>query len=301
MAASLTQFAKADGPGSVTGAPDLPIGFTDTFTSHYIDSGAVRLHAVVGGSGPALLLVHGWPENWYAWRHLMPALAQDFTVIAVDQRGIGLSDKPETGYDTGTLATDLVGLMDALGHEQFAVVGHDTGFAISYALVADYPERVSRAVLAEIPGAPGTTPAPPFFVPAPVNDRLWHLSFNRVETLPEQLITGREDVFFGYEFAVQGGSLPAEVIAYTWTSSPTRTPCAEPSGSTAHSMRRSHRTPSALVPGSPSPCSASAESRATATTSPRRCKRWQTTCRASSSPAQGTGWPKKRQPKCSPP
>ena len=214
MATSLTHFATADGAGSVTEAPDLPLGFTDTFTSRYIDTGTVRLHAVVGGSGPALLLVHGWPENWYAWRHLMPALAQDYTVIAVDQRGIGLSDKPESGYDTGTLATDLVGLMDALGHEQFAVVGHDTGFAISYALIADYPERVSRAVLAEIPGAPGTTPAPPFFVPAPVNDRLWHLSFNRVETLPEQLIAGREDVFFGYEFAVQGGSLPGEVIAY---------------------------------------------------------------------------------------
>jgi pimeloyl-ACP methyl ester carboxylesterase len=214
MSDSLAQFPMAEGRGSVTDAPNLPDGFTDTFSSRYIDSGDVRLHAVIGGSGPALLLVHGWPENWYAWRLLMPTLARDFTVIAVDQRGMGLSDKPETGYDSTTLAADLAGLMDALGHETFAVVGHDTGFAISYALLADYPERTTRAALLEIPGAPGTTPAPPLFVPAPLNNKLWHLSFNRVETLAEQLVTGREDLFFGYEFEVQGGNVPEEAVAY---------------------------------------------------------------------------------------
>ena len=64
------------GPGSVTGAPDLPPGFTDTFADRYVDVGGVRLHAVVGGHGRPLLLVHGWPQNWYAWRKVMPALAQ---------------------------------------------------------------------------------------------------------------------------------------------------------------------------------------------------------------------------------
>ena len=127
--------------------------------------------------------MHGWPETWYAFRHVMLALAENHTVIAVDQRGLGLSDKPATGYDSTTLANDLVGLMDALGHEKFAVVGHDTGFMIGYALAADHPERVERAVLAEIPGAPGTTPAPPLFVPSFLNDKLWHIPFNRVEGL----------------------------------------------------------------------------------------------------------------------
>ncbi len=202
------------GPGSVAGAPNLPAGFADTFESRFVDTGDVRLHAVVGGEGPALLLIHGWPETWYAWRHVMPALAQDFTVVAVDQRGIGLSDKPATGYDTGTLANDLVALMDTLGHQRFAVVGHDTGFAIGYALAADHPERVDRVALAEIPGPPEPSHSPPVFVPEPINNRLWHLSFNRVETLPEQLITGREDAFFGYEFAIQGGELPADVVDY---------------------------------------------------------------------------------------
>ncbi len=154
------------GPGSVSQSPNLPAGFADTFTSRYVDTGELRLHAVIGGDGPPLLLVHGWPETWYAWRLLMPALARDFTVIAVDQRGIGLSDKPQDGYDTGTLAGDLVALMDALGHERFAVVGHDTGFAISYALAADHPDRVDRVALAEIPGPPSHAASPPVFVPS---------------------------------------------------------------------------------------------------------------------------------------
>jgi pimeloyl-ACP methyl ester carboxylesterase len=202
------------GPGSVSGAPNLPAGFAESFTSRYIDAGDVRLHAVIGGDGPPLLLVHGWPETWYAWRLVMPTLAKNFQVIAVDQRGIGLSDKPQDGYDTGTLARDLVGLMDALGHQRFAVMGHDTGFAIGYALAADHPDRVERIVLADLPGPPTTAGSPPAFAPTPINNRLWHIPFNRVETLPEQLIEGREDIYFGYEFAIQGGELPEELIAY---------------------------------------------------------------------------------------
>ncbi len=214
MSSASTRLPIAEGPGSASGAPNLPAGFTDTFTSRYVDTGELRLHAVIGGDGPPLLLVHGWPETWYAWRLLMPALARDFQVIAVDQRGIGLSDKPAGGYDTGTLAGDLVALMDALGHQRFAVAGHDTGFAIGSALAADHPDRVDRVALAEIPGPPGAAPSPPLFVPSAVNDRLWHIPFNRVETLPEQLIAGREDVYFGYEFAIQGGKLPDDVVDY---------------------------------------------------------------------------------------
>jgi pimeloyl-ACP methyl ester carboxylesterase len=116
-----------EGPGSVSGAPNLPEGFANTFTSRYVEAGDVCLHAVIGGDGPPLLLVHGWPQTWYQFRLVMPTLARDFQVIAVDQRGIGLSDKPEDGYDTGTLASDLVALMDALGHQRFALLGFDTG------------------------------------------------------------------------------------------------------------------------------------------------------------------------------
>ena len=243
---SSTEMSIPEGPGSVSGAPNLPAGFTDTFTSRYVDTGDVRLHAVIGGDGPPLLLVHGWPETWYAWRLLMPALARDFTVIAVDQRGIGLSDKPADGYDTGTLAGDLVALMDALGHERFAVVGHDTGFAISYALAADHPDRVDRVALAEIPGPPATAASPPAFVPASINNRLWHIPFNRVETLPEQLISGREDIYFGYEFAIQGGDAARRSgRLLRRPRSPTPTPSAAASGSTGRSTPPSPRTTSA--------------------------------------------------------
>jgi pimeloyl-ACP methyl ester carboxylesterase len=214
MTTSHEPLPTPQGPGSASGAPDLPAGFDDTFESHYIDTGEVRLHAVVGGDGPPLLLIHGWPETWYAWRLLMPALAQDFQVIAVDQRGRGISDKPAGGYDTATLANDLVALMDALGHERFAVVGHDTGFAIAYALASDHPDRVERAALAEIPGSPGAAPSPPVLVPGPVNDRLWHLPFNRLEGINEQLVTGREDVFFRWEFDAAARPLSDRAIDY---------------------------------------------------------------------------------------
>ena len=126
------------GPGSMSGAPDLPAGFRDTFTSRYVSAGGTRQHVVIGGDGPPLLLIHGWPQSWYAWRLVMPELAQHFTVIAVDQRGIGLTDKPLDGYDTGTLAKDMATLMSALGHERFSVYGTDVGMPIAYALAADH-------------------------------------------------------------------------------------------------------------------------------------------------------------------
>ena len=97
MSPPSTRLPSPEGPGSVSGAPNLPAGFTDTFTSRYIDAGGLRQHVVLGGEGPPLLLVHGWPQNWYAWRLVMPALARDFEVIAPDQRGIGLTDKPQDG------------------------------------------------------------------------------------------------------------------------------------------------------------------------------------------------------------
>jgi len=214
MSSSSPGLPAPAGPGSVSQAP-LPAGFSETFESRYVDAGEVRLHAVIGGEGPPLLLVHGWPETWYAWRLLMPALARDFEVIAVDQRGIGLSDKPENGYDTGTLAADLVALMDALGHERFALVGCDTGMAISYALAADHPDRIDRLVVGEAP-LPGISPPIPLILPPQLNDRLRHIAFNQLETINEQLVTGREEIFFGAEFSASAGAkqLPGDAVRY---------------------------------------------------------------------------------------
>jgi pimeloyl-ACP methyl ester carboxylesterase len=204
-----------EGPGSASGAPHLPDGFTDTFTSRYVDRGDVRLHAVVGGDGPPLLLIHGWPGSWYYWRLVMPALARDFEVIAVDQRGIGLSDKPEEGYDSAALASDLAGLMDVLGHEQFAAVGVDTGMLIGYALAADHPDRVVRLAVGEA-FLPGITPPSPLTLPDAAVDRLWHIPFNQLKETNEKLVRGREDIFFGAEFFASAGTnkLPDYAVEY---------------------------------------------------------------------------------------
>jgi len=211
----MTSPSTPEGPGSVSGAPNLPAGFTDTFTSRYVDTGELRLHAVTGGEGPPLLLVHGWPQFWYQFRLIMPTLARDFSVVAVDQRGIGLSDKPPGGYDTATLASDLVALMDALGHHRFALYGTDVGMPIAYAVAADHSDRVERLVVSEAP-IPGVSPSPPLFLPPPLNAMLWHLAFNQLPKINEQLVTGREDIFFGAEFDASAGThkLPDDTVRY---------------------------------------------------------------------------------------
>jgi pimeloyl-ACP methyl ester carboxylesterase len=211
----MTSPSSPEGPGSVSGAPNLPAGFTGTFTSRYVDAGELRLHAVTGGEGPPLLLVHGWPQLWYQFRLIMPALARDFSVVAVDQRGIGLSGKPQGGYDSATLASDLVAVMDALGHPRFALYGTDVGMPIGYALAADHRDRVERLVVSEAP-IPGISPSPPLFLPPPLNAMLWHLAFNQLPTVNEQLVTGREDIFFGAEFDASAGTnkLPGDAVRY---------------------------------------------------------------------------------------
>ncbi|MFI1415157.1 alpha/beta fold hydrolase [Streptomyces sp. NPDC020707] len=190
----------------------LPDGFLDVFTSRLVEVNGLRLHAVTGGDGPALLLVGGWPQTWYAWREVMPALARRHSVVAVDSRGSGLSGKPDDGYDAGTLAADLVALMAELGHDRFDVAGHDIGTWTAYALAADHPERVGRLAVIEAV-IPGLTPSPPFFGPAAVNLKLWQFGFNRLPDLNEELVRGRERLFFGHQFATKAAT-PAAIPSY---------------------------------------------------------------------------------------
>jgi pimeloyl-ACP methyl ester carboxylesterase len=194
-----SMMSAAEGTTSLSSLR-LPDGFTEVFTSRLVEVNGLRLHAVTGGDGPPLLLINGWPQTWYAWREVMPALAREHTVIAVDSRGAGLSDKPDDGYDAGTLAADLVALMAALGHERFDVVGHDIGMWTGYALAADHPERVGRLAVVDAI-IPGVTPTPSFFSPAAVSQRFWHFGFNQLTDLNEELVRGRERLFFGYQFA----------------------------------------------------------------------------------------------------
>ncbi len=272
MSSPSAALPTPEGPGSVSGAPNLASGFTDTFASRYVDAAGLRMHAVIGGEGPPLLLVHGWPQNWYAWRMLMPALARDFTVVAVDQRGIGLSDKPQDGYDTGTLAGDLVALMDALGHERFALYGTDTGMPIAYALAADHPRPGVPPGRLRGP-LPGISPSPPLFLPPLLNARLWHLAFNQLPRGQRAARPGREDSSSAPSSMPppERTSCPRTPSGTTSTPSPpTPMPYAAVSSSTAPSPPPSRRTSSARPGRSPCPSWRSAERRAQVRESPPR-------------------------------
>ncbi|UII25449.1 alpha/beta hydrolase [Fulvivirga maritima] len=191
--------------GSVHNVPYLPTDFTKTFDSHYINIGNLSIHAVIGGQGTPLLLHAGWPENWYAWRHLMLPLSKYFTVITVDPRGFGLSGRPDSGFDVDTLANDMLTLMDQLGHSQFFYVGHDIGVMVGYALAAMEPNRVLKLAIGEgmIPGA---SPSPALISDdRTTSDFLWHFNFNRALEINERLVEGREALYFGYQFESKSG------------------------------------------------------------------------------------------------
>jgi pimeloyl-ACP methyl ester carboxylesterase len=113
--------------------------------------GDVRLHVAEAGAGPPLLLVHGWPQHWWAWRRMIPRLAEDYRVIAPDLRGWGWSDAPPGDYAKATFAADLLALLDAEGLERVSIVGHDWGGHASFLLALEHPQRVARLVALDVP------------------------------------------------------------------------------------------------------------------------------------------------------
>ncbi|MBA2447562.1 MAG: alpha/beta fold hydrolase, partial [Chloroflexi bacterium] len=112
----------------------------------FVVANGLRFHCVEAGSGPLVLLLHGFPEFWYGWRHQIPALAQRFRVVAPDLRGYNLSDKPSGFSRLDTLVGDVAGLIVALGEERATVVGHDWGGVIAWATSMWVPSRVERLV-----------------------------------------------------------------------------------------------------------------------------------------------------------
>jgi haloacetate dehalogenase len=115
----------------------------------------VTVNHAIAGSGPPLLLLHGYPENHLMWRHVAPALAEDHTVVVADLRGYGDSGKPAPdvaglAYSKRSMALDQVGLMRQLGFAQFGLVGHDRGARVSHRLVLDHPDAVSRLAVLDI-------------------------------------------------------------------------------------------------------------------------------------------------------
>ena len=123
--------------------------FFPGFEDRRIETSGASINLVTGGSGPPLLLLHGYPQTHLMWRKLAPRLAAEFTVVAPDLRGYGDSSKPPAGpdnanYSKRSLAQDQVETMAALGFERFAVAGHDRGARVAHRLARDHPERGER-------------------------------------------------------------------------------------------------------------------------------------------------------------
>jgi pimeloyl-ACP methyl ester carboxylesterase len=151
------------------------------------------IHYVAGGQGPAVILIHGFPENWSTYAKIMPRLASRFRVIAVDLRGIGGSASPEHGYDSATMAEDIHQLASTLGLDRPYVVGHDFGGWVAYALARLYPDTLRGAMIIDVP-IPGLEP----WDTVKVDPKLWNFGFHRVPGLAEKLLAGRETIYFGY-------------------------------------------------------------------------------------------------------
>src|SRR5438132_1934971 len=129
--------------------------FFPGFAQRRIATSGAEINLVTGGSGPPLLLLHGYPQTHPMWRKLAPRLAADFTVVAPDLRGYGDSSKPPAGPDSANyakraLAQDQVETMQTLGFERFAVAGHDRGARVAHRLARDNPERIERLALLDI-------------------------------------------------------------------------------------------------------------------------------------------------------
>ncbi len=171
------------------------------FQHDYADLGEAKLHYVTAGAGNAVVLLHGIPQTWYAWRHVIPLLAKQFFVVAPDLRGLGDSSRPARGYDKKTLASDIWRLMrEELHTEHFFVAGHDWGGPVAFALAAQHPEAVRRLAILDvvIPGA-----GPDFSQ----GGRRWHHGFFQAPDLPEALCAGREAALLGWFFD-HYGALP---------------------------------------------------------------------------------------------
>ena len=163
-----------------------------TFSHHTATVNGIQLHYVTGGKGDPVVLLHGWPETWYAWHHVMPALAKNYTVIAPDLRGLGDSSKPTTGYDGKTVAEDVHQLVTQLGFKSIFLVGHDIGTQVAYSYAAAHPAEVKKLAVMELP-IPG-------FTPPRLEGKIWWFIFHQTPNVPEALVEGKEMKYLSWFF-----------------------------------------------------------------------------------------------------
>ncbi|WP_031468863.1 alpha/beta fold hydrolase [Sciscionella sediminilitoris] len=190
MTESATTTNHSEGQNPISG---LPLHDLAGFTHRWVDAAGIRLHAVEGGrpGGPAVVLLAGFPQTWWAWRQTMPGLAERFRVIAIDLPGQGHSDRPQDSYDTHTVASRVQAAVTALDVPKYWLVAHDIGAWVAFSLALKYEEQLHGVALldAGIPGItlPDTIPTDPDHA-----WKTWHFAFHLVTDLPETLLTGRE-------------------------------------------------------------------------------------------------------------
>ncbi len=169
---------------------------------HTVQVNGVKLHYAKAGhatGGPAVMLLHGWPQTWYEWRHVIDRLAGDFTVIAPDIRGFGYSGKPPSGYDAQSIAGDLEALAVHLGLSDVTVIGHDWGAVFGYVFAASARKLVTALGIVEM-ALPGVGIMEGAMAPQPGGNFLWHMGFQSVPELPELLIAGKERPYLRWFF-----------------------------------------------------------------------------------------------------
>jgi pimeloyl-ACP methyl ester carboxylesterase len=177
-----------------------------TFSHHTAAVNGIQMHYVIGGHGDPVVLLHGWPQTWYEWRHVMPALASNYTVIAPDLRGLGESSKPIMGYDGKTTAEDIHQLVTKLGFNDIFLVGHDFGVQVAYSYAAAHPNETKRLVILDVPVA-GIGPGRNI-------TGLWWAQFHNVHDIPEMLVTGheREYLTWFYRYSCNPAAITEEDI-----------------------------------------------------------------------------------------
>ncbi|WP_067464206.1 alpha/beta fold hydrolase [Nocardia amamiensis] len=158
--------------------------FENTFRHEFADISGVRMHYVTGGSGTPVVLIHGWPQTWYGWWPIMPALAEHHTVYAVDLPGLGDSTGTPTGYDKATLARYVHTLIaDRLGVRDARVVGHDFGAAVAFQYASQFPGDTARLGYLDLP-LPG-----PAIDASTYRSLSWHIAFHAQRRVAEEVVS----------------------------------------------------------------------------------------------------------------
>jgi pimeloyl-ACP methyl ester carboxylesterase len=177
--------------------PDAPAGFAHQFGR----ADALRFHYVTGGlaHGPVLVLLAGFPESWFAWRHVMAHLARRYRIVAIDLPGQGDSDKPLSGYDTQTVARRLHALIDSLALGPYYLAAHDVGAWVAFPYAMMFGDEIRALTLMDA-GIPGVSL--PEMLPSSSDKswKTWHFSFHAVADLPEALLQGRERLYLEWFF-----------------------------------------------------------------------------------------------------